>query len=78
MKNLKKFCLVVIYILLIGASAYSQNKENYKTIMDCASSAIVEKVHYSGNGDFSFVLKPSKIIKILQIKMNLEKENKLF
>jgi len=60
MKKLKKICLVIACIVPIASSTNAQSEEIHQTIMDCASSAIVEEVIYSGNGDFSFTLRSSR------------------
>ena len=59
MKKHRKVCIAVVFLFSTICSADSRGQEIDQAIMDCASSAIVEDVIYSGDDDFSFALRAS-------------------
>ncbi len=60
MKMRKTFCLQIVCLLCMVFSVNSRGQELHETIMDSASSAIVENVVDSGNGIFSFSLRSAE------------------
>jgi len=57
MNKLKIVGIFLVCTVASAAVADSDSQEVVHAIMDCACSAIVENVSYSGNGDFTFSLR---------------------